>query len=205
MKELAKDAKEAHKQKVVRVSAPSAAPDPAMPAGAPAGATQTPNWQKVQEAFERGRRSEHLKSYGPAIEAFTEIIELDAKNDSAYLHRGYAKYYLGDYTSGVADLTQSLALQPDNSGAYAMRASALAASGEARKRWRTSNRPFREIPAIPKPIFLRATLHEQLGRAGEALNDYAQAVQLASDSERAYLGRAALLRAHGKVQDSLAD
>src|SRR5271154_3565371 len=122
VKELAKDAKDAQKQKAARVSEPSAAPaaTPAAPGTTPAGAPPAgpaPNWQKAQEAFEHGRRAEDLKSYGPAIEAFTETIELDPKNDSAFLHRGYSHYYLGDYTSAVADLTQSLGLQPHNSRA----------------------------------------------------------------------------------------
>src|SRR5580692_9802759 len=108
VKELAKDAKDAQKQKAARGSAPQA------PAAAPAAtpAVPAPNWQRAQDAFERGRRSEDLKSYGTAIEAFTETIELDPKNDSAYLHRGYSHYYLGDYANAVSDLSQSLTLQP---------------------------------------------------------------------------------------------
>src|SRR5579862_1189602 len=94
VKELAKNAKEAQKQKVVRASEPQ--PGVAASAAGSAGSVSTqatgpaPNWQRAQEAFERGRRSEELKSWGPAIEAYTETIELDPKNDSAYLHRGYS-------------------------------------------------------------------------------------------------------------------
>ena len=102
VKDLAKDAKDAQKQKAARVSAPPA------PAATPAAATPTSpsgplalDWQRAQEAFERGRRAEDLKSYGPAIEAFTETIELDPKNDSAFASR-IPHYYLGDYTSAVA-------------------------------------------------------------------------------------------------------
>src|SRR5579859_4313151 len=104
VKELAKGAKDAQKQKVVRVSEPQpvvATTPAAQPA--PVAEGPSPNWQRAQEAFERGKRSEDLKSWGTAIEAFTETIELDPKNDSAFLHRGYAHYYLGDYANAVAD------------------------------------------------------------------------------------------------------
>jgi tetratricopeptide (TPR) repeat protein len=202
VKELAKDAKDAQKQRAVHVSAP---PTPtATPAAAPAS-SPAQNWQKAQEAFERGRRSEDLKSYGTAIEAFTETIERDPKNDSALLHRGYSHYYLGDYASAVSDLTQSLALQPHNSRAYAMRASALSSSGKAAEALADIEQAVQKDSRNPENYLLRASLHQQLGQAREALADYGQAIQIAPDYERAYLGRAAILRSHGQVQESLAD
>ena len=207
VKELAKDAKEAQKQKSARVNAPHAPVVTAAATAAPAAGANipAPNWQRAQEAFERGRRSEDLKAYGPAIEAFTETIEVDPKNDSAFLHRGYSHYYLGDYTSAVADLTQSLALQPHNSRAYAMRASALSSSGKAAEALADIEQAIQKDSHNPENYLLRASLHQQLGQGREAQDDYAQAIQLSPDSERAYLGRAAVLRTHGKVQESLAD
>src|SRR5437868_2415369 len=101
VKELAKGAKDAPKQKVARVIEQPAVAATSAAQPAPAAEGPAPNWQKAQEAFERGRRSEDLKSWGTAIEAFTETIELDPKNDSAFLHRGYAHYYLGDYANSV--------------------------------------------------------------------------------------------------------
>src|SRR5271154_3648686 len=73
VKELAKDAKDAQKQdaqkqKVAR-PAEAKAPAPTVVAAAPPEGS-APNWQRAQEAFERGRHAEDLKSYGPAIEAF---------------------------------------------------------------------------------------------------------------------------------------
>src|ERR1700722_1203663 len=56
VKELAKDAKDSQKQKAVRVSAPATTPAAATPPPSPSG--PTPDWQRAQEAFERGRRAE---------------------------------------------------------------------------------------------------------------------------------------------------
>ena len=88
------------------------------------------DWQLAHDVYERGRRAEELKEYDAAIEAFTRVIELDPKNDSAFLHRGYCHYDLGDYASAISDLNQSLALQPNNSRAYAKRAAALSGAGQ---------------------------------------------------------------------------
>lgn len=201
VKELATDAKAAQKRGV-RVGEPQVLPQATTEAPV---ASPGPNWQRAQETFERGRRSEDLKSYAPAIEAFSETIELDPKNDSAFLHRGYAEYYLGDFASAVADLTESLALQPHNSRAYAMRASALASSGKAAMALADINQAIQRDARNPENYLLRANLREQLGQAWLALDDYAQVIEIAPNSERAYVRRAAILRGRGQLPESLAD
>ncbi len=52
---------------------------------------------------------------------------------------------------------------------------------------------------------LRASLHQRAGEAQPALDDYTQAITLAPKSEKAYLGRAAILRAQGQLAPSLKD
>jgi tetratricopeptide (TPR) repeat protein len=98
-----------------------------------------------------------------------------------------------------------LALQPHNSRAYAMRASAFASSGKTTEALADLEQAIQKDSRNPENYLLRATLHQQQGQAKEALDDYGQAIQMAPDSERAYLGRAEVLRTHGKVQESLAD
>jgi tetratricopeptide (TPR) repeat protein len=200
VKELARDAKEAQKQKASRERNRLAA--------APASRGRrmaAPPWQRAQDAYQRGRRSEDLKAYGSAIESFTEAIDLDPKNDSAFLHRGYAHFYLGDFAMAVADIGHSMELQPNNSRAYAMRASALAASGRTSEAIADVEQAIQRDPRNAENYLLRANFHQQWGQAQEALNDYGQAIQLAPESAKAYLGRAAILRTHGQLQQSLAD
>ena len=127
VKELAKDArrKRGHRSITSLRATPQASTSCSFRYG-PDSRSGNQSGKRAQEAYERGRREEELKSYGPAIEAFTEAVTLDPKNDSAFLHRGYSHYYLGDYASSVSDITRSIELQPHNSRAYAMRAQALA-------------------------------------------------------------------------------
>src|SRR5579864_1696245 len=120
VKQLSRSAKnEAKNEKRARADQP-----------APNGAASTTAWQRAQEAYDRGKGFEAQKLYGQAIEAFTKAVELDPKNDSAFLHRGSCRYNLGNYADAVSDLSESLNLQPNNSQAYAMRASALADNGQ---------------------------------------------------------------------------
>src|SRR5438128_2481015 len=73
--------------------------------------------QQAQENYARARQAEDQKAYNVAIEAYTQAIELDPQNDSAFLRRGYCYTQIGDHAKAVADLNRSLALQPNNSRA----------------------------------------------------------------------------------------
>ena len=163
------------------------------------------NWQLAHDVYERGRRAEELKEYDAAIEAFTRVIELDPKNDSALLHRGYCHYDLGDYASAIADLNQSLALQPNNSRAYAKRAAALSGAGQTAAAILDANEAIQRDGRNPANYLLRASLNQQLGKADEALGDYNKAIERAPNSDAAYLARAAFYRSQGQPQKSLED
>ena len=152
-----------------------------------------------------GGVSEDLKAYGSAIESFTEAIDLDPKNDSAFLHRGYAHFYLGDFAMAISDLSHSIELQPNNSRAYAMRASALASSGRTNDAITDATQAIERDPRNAENYLMRANFHQQIGQPQEALKDFGQAIQLAPESAKAYLGRAAILRTHGQLPQSLTD
>jgi tetratricopeptide (TPR) repeat protein len=190
VKELARGARESRKEKAARAAAPPA--DGAEKTRAAKNAETA--WQRAQDAYERGRRSEDLKAYGSAIESFTEAIDLDRKNDSAFLHRGYAHFYLGDFAMAVSDISRSIELQPNNSRAYAMRASALASSGRTADALADVAQAIQRDPRNAENYLLRANLYEQTGQSQEALTDYSLAIQLAPESAKAYLGRAAIAR-----------
>jgi tetratricopeptide (TPR) repeat protein len=198
VKDRAGDAKEATKEKALRPSAQAAGTTD----GESTGSTV---WQRAREAYEIGRHLEDLKAYGTAIEFFTEVIYLDPKNDSAFLHRGYAHYYLADFAMAVSDISYSIALQPNNSRAYAMRASALASIGRTNDAIADATQAIQRDPGNAENYLLRANFHQQIGQAQEALNDYGQVIQMGPESPKAYLGRAAILRTHGQLPQSLSD
>ena len=58
----------------------------------------------------------HTKSgdYNGAIEALSELIQLDPNNPSYYYDRALLWKHNGDYESAVADLTRALELQPEH-------------------------------------------------------------------------------------------
>jgi tetratricopeptide (TPR) repeat protein len=170
-----------------------------------ASAAPMSTWQRAQEAYDRGKGLEDQKLCGQAIEAFTKAIELDPKNDSAYLHRGACRNQLGNFPDAITDLSQSLELQPNNSQAYALRASALAAGGQTAAAIADANEAIRRNSTNVDNYLLRATMHQRAGEVQPALEDYNQAITAAPQSEKAYLGRATLLRTSGQLVPSVKD
>jgi tetratricopeptide (TPR) repeat protein len=204
LRQLQKDVKDLHGS--VKELSKSGRKKPGQPAASPSAVPDSgPAWQLAREAYERGRRSEELKACGPATEEFTKAIQLDPKNDSAFLHRAYCHYELGEYADAIADLDKSLALQPNNSRAYAKRASALAASGKASAAILDANEAIHRDAKNPAHYLLRASLNQQLGNSPGTMDDFAKAIALAPDSDSAYLARAAFLRSQGQVQKALDD
>jgi tetratricopeptide (TPR) repeat protein len=170
-----------------------------------ASAAPMSTWQRAQEAYDRGKGLEDQKLCGQAIEAFTKAIELDPKNDSAYLHRGACRSQLGNFADAITDLSLSLELQPNNSQAYALRASDLAAGGQTAAAIADANEAIRRNSTNVDNYLLRATLHQRAGEVQPALEDYNQAIAAAPQSEKAYLGRATLLRTSGQLVPSVKD
>jgi tetratricopeptide (TPR) repeat protein len=206
LRQLQKDVKDLHGS-VKELSRSGRKKDgrPAASPAAPQGPDSGSAWQLAREAYERGRRAEDLKAYGSATEEFTKAIQLDPKNDSAFLHRAYCEYDQGEYAAAIADLNQSLTLQPNNSRAYAKRASALAASGKTPAAILDVNEAIHRDANNPAHYLLRASLNQQLGNSQGAMDDFAKAIAVAPDSDSAYLARAAFFRSQGQSQKALED
>lgn len=206
--QLQKDVKELHgsvKELARSGNRKKNAPTPAAAPAQPEAPGSAPAWQLARDAYERGRRAEDLKSFPGAIEAYTQAIELDAKNDSAFLHRAYCYYDSGDFAKAIADLKRAIELQPNDSRAYEKRAAALEATGQNAAAVPDANEAIQRDPKNPGHYLLRASLNQQLGNAQQVLDDYAKAIELAPGSDTAYLARAAFLRSQGQVQKSLED
>ena len=52
------------------------------------------------------------------IESYTEVLEKDPQNIDAYLGRGMAKTAIEDYNGAIADFTEALRLNPEDSETY---------------------------------------------------------------------------------------
>jgi tetratricopeptide (TPR) repeat protein len=157
-------------------------PAPAAPvavAGKPPSAMQ-----RAIEAYNRGREFEEKKLFRTAIEAYSQTIELDARNDSAFLRRGDCYYQLAEYANAIFDFAHSLEIQPNSSRAYLGRASAYAAMGQSQQALSDVNEAILRNPGSPESYLLRGRLNQQAGDNPRAIADYSSALSLDPNSEK---------------------
>jgi len=184
------------------VTSPGAPEPPAPPSADEAAAA---NLEKSLKTYRQAIDLENSGMYYQAVELFSAAIQLDPKNDSALLHRGYSYSKLGNHTEAAADLTKSLSLQPNNSRAYLARANAYAALGQNSLAMLDVNEALVRDPQNPEALLLRGHLRQTLGEHDQAAMDYTVALSLTPDTEAAYLGRAISLRNQGLHPLALAD
>ncbi len=81
----------------------------------------TQDEQKAATYLEEGIKLFQAEKYREAIEAFNEVIKIQANNQYAYFFRGYSYLQLEKYTLAKTDLDKSIELDDSISYAYYFR------------------------------------------------------------------------------------
>ena len=81
----------------------------------------TQDEQKAATYLEEGIKLFQAEKYSEAIEAFNEVIKIQANNQYAYFFRGYSYLQLEKYTLAKTDLDKSIELDDSISYAYYFR------------------------------------------------------------------------------------
>jgi tetratricopeptide (TPR) repeat protein len=68
--------------------------------------------------FQQGSDKITAGDYQGAVEAFTQLLELNPKDAEAYYNRGLALAQLEQYEKAIADYTEVLQRKPDDAEAY---------------------------------------------------------------------------------------
>jgi tetratricopeptide (TPR) repeat protein len=181
------------------------APSTPRSADATSASGSSPGWERALGAYRHGLQSEKLTLYHPAIVDYSDAVELDPHNDSAFLHRAYCYYQLAEYENALLDLNRSLSLQPHNSWAYAVRASVYAAQGRNDLALKDADEAVSRDPKRAESYLLRGDLYRQSGATQNAIDDYTSAITLLPGAEKPYLARAAVLLNSGQTQRALQD
>lgn len=115
----------------------------------------------------RGLRALNAAEYDDAIESFSDAITLQPGFAEAYYQRGVARYHAGNLTGAVADLAQTVKLEPRAFQAYR----AMTEIAMARKDWKTAYLAWRRLLQIdPKTADAQERLNELKRKAlGEDL------------------------------------
>lgn len=106
-----------------------------------AGATPAVYAQPTQTLFAQSQVDLSLQGeaklesgdYKGAIEAYNQVLQLNASNTSAYVNRGMARFELGDKKGAINDFTQALQLNPNDASVYRKRGGVYIILGKKKK------------------------------------------------------------------------
>lgn len=162
-------------------------------------------WYRARNAFEMGMRAEEHQDCRLAVGYYTNALQLDAENDSAFLHRGLCYSQLGDPGRAIMDLNESVRLQPNNSQAYLARAEANYARGSYAESIDDLDRAIRRNVQNVSLYTARARAHEKLGQKDLALEDCRKAIEISPNLEQGYMCRARVLLALRRTTEAVLD
>ena len=135
-----------------------------------------------------------------AVDAYSNIIQLDPQSTDAYTGRGVAKANLGRYEEAVADYDETLRLNPQSADAYIVRGVAKDGLGRYEEAVADFDEALRLDPQNADIYTGRGLAKASLGQYEAALTDFDISIDLNPHYAGAYTGRGlarAILGQHG--------
>ncbi len=114
-------------------------------------------------------------------------------------------YRVAEYDNALSDVNRSLSIQPQNSWAYAVRASVYAAQGRNDLALKDADEAVSRDPKRAESYLLRGDQYRRLGENPKAIDDYTTAITLLPSADKPYLARAAVFLKTGQPQRALQD
>lgn len=108
--------------------------------------TQPPLSIQNQEFDLSQQGEDKLKNgdYEGALKIYNQVLQLNAKDDKAYVNRGLARFNLGNKSGAMEDFDQALELNPNNAEAYRQRGGLYLIMGDKRK----ARQDFQQVAKI---------------------------------------------------------
>jgi len=129
--------------------------------------------------FQQGSDKITAGDYQGAVEAFTQLLELNPKDAEAYYNRGLALAQLEQYEKAIADYSKALELNPDDVEAYDNRAFARSQQEDFPGAIADYTEVLQRKPDDAEAYYNRGLSHAQLeGSEEEAIQDLQKAAEL---------------------------
>lgn len=137
------------------------------------------------EFYAKGKAYIDLKSWGSAIDRFTQAIDSDPQFSDAFYNRGFAKFKTGDYSGAINDFTQCLEIeQPEREDVFWMRGKAKYSLGDYTGAILDADKAIKLRPELTPGVYkyqLRGASHRELGKLMLAIEDFSKAIAFRSD------------------------
>jgi len=153
----------------------------------------------------RGRQYRSTGNYDKAITEFTEALELDPQNGSAFAGRGETYRLMGRWNEALADLTRSIDLDPNDSWTVACRGLTFRGMGRYDDALADFTRAINLDPNDSWTIVYRGLTFRGMGRYDDALADFTRAIEIHPEYAWAFALRGETFQGMGRYDDALAD
>ena len=157
----------------------------------------------AQTAYQRGRVMESALHYKEAISLYSQAVEGDPGNDAAFLHRAICNLKTGNVDLALSDVDRSLAIQPNNGSAYALRGEIYGMTKDYDRSIADFNEAFMRNSTDPNYLVSEARIEEERGNFKKAAEIYGKATQIKPDSADLYVKRAEALKQINEQTDAL--
>jgi tetratricopeptide (TPR) repeat protein len=131
-------------------------------------------------------------NYAQAIPLFTQLIQLEPKNEKAFRGRGLANIKLGNLAAGKSDFQQAIVLNPACSNCYLTLAQLAAQANNIKETETLINKAVQIDPKNENAWLMRAELREAQKDYAGSLRDFDQAIALKPNLPESYIKRAGL-------------
>ncbi len=134
--------------------------------------------------YNRGVEHQEQGRWRPAIEEYTQAIELDPQLAEAHLNRGNAHIQVDDYDRAIDDLDQAIALNPKFAEAYHNRGLAHALNGDYDRAIEDLDQAIVLNPQDATTYFLRGVVYAEIGQREKAVADLEKALTLGLEPDQ---------------------
>jgi tetratricopeptide (TPR) repeat protein len=150
---------------------------------------------------ERGDEEGAVQDYSSALDLASD----PQLKSSAYLNRCLSLSNLEEDARAIADCTEAINLQPNNSLAYENRGLVKRRLGDAQGALQDYTIAIQIDPSSPEPYYNRALTRQELGDLSGAMEDFNRTIALDSEHPFAYYDRGLLHAELGQREQAIAD
>ncbi len=145
------------------------------------------------------------KDFGQAAAAFSDVIRLTPRDDSAYDIRGTARRFIGDFDGAIADETTAIRLKPRFGMYYGNRAVTYSEKGDPARALADFNRDVQLEAKVAAVFNNRGLFFLQRQDLDQAIADFSEAIRLDPKYSKPLANRGEAWRLKGDLDRSIAD
>jgi tetratricopeptide (TPR) repeat protein/S1-C subfamily serine protease len=153
---------------------------------------------------EKARLLIKLKKYAEAVKVCDQMVALEPKN-WAYLNRGAARYYAGNYSGSIKDYNTIIKNNPKHAPAYVGRGNSRYELKDIAGAMADFNLAIELDANNAFPYYNRGRIKSENNDTQGALADYDQAIKIDGDFSIAYVNRGRIKSASGMHTEAIID